>query len=111
MSFFGKIKDFFVAVKVKVSSFFVKVFGQEAAQRFADGAVLLLKTAAGKLAVDAVMFVQTLALDGAGKRQAAFDKIVSDARAQGLEISSSLVNMLIELAVQHIAKQNFYPQE
>src|SRR6476660_4185183 len=78
---FGKIVHFFHGAAVKVSEVFVAVFGKEAATQFAQGALSVLKTAEGKIALDAVEAVQSLAVDGASKRAAAFQKIQSDLAA------------------------------
>src|SRR5689334_5333548 len=94
-------------VKQKVSAFFVKVFGADAAQKFAEGSVALLKTAAGVLAMDAVEYAAGLKLgSGADARAAATNKLTSDAKAQGINLTNSVINMLIELAVQALVKQN-----
>ena len=102
MTLFSKIAHFFHGAAVKVSAAFVAVFGKEAATQFAQGAFALLKTAEGKIALDAVEAVQALATDGAGKRAAAFEKIAADFKVQGLTVGESMINMLIELAVQYL---------
>jgi hypothetical protein len=99
MSLFSKISSFVHGAAVKVSDVFVKIFGKDAAEKFAQGALALLKTAEGKLAIDAVEAVSSLSLDASGKRAAAFDKLASDAKAQGIEVSESIGNLLIETAV------------
>lgn len=103
--------DFFRKAKAKVSAFFVKVFGQEASQKFADGAVALLKTAAGVIVVDVVRAIEVAnpLLSSADKRAAAIKQIMADARIQGLGVTGSIINLLIELAVQAILKQNIVP--
>ncbi len=98
-SLWSKITHFVHGAAVKVSATFVKIFGQDAAEKFAQGALALLKTAEGKLAVDAVEAVGSLSLDAAGKRAAAFEKLALDAKTQGLEVSESIGNLLIETAV------------
>lgn len=105
------ILDFFRKAKAKVSAFFVKVFGQEASQKFADGAVALLKTAAGVIVVDVVKAIELAnpMASPADKRNAAFQQIMADAKIQGLGLTSSVINLLIELAVQAILKQNIVP--
>jgi hypothetical protein len=95
----SKISSFIHGAKVAVSAVFVKLFGQQAASDFAHASLALLKTAAGKIVLDAVDAAQTLATDGAGKRAAAFTKIVSDFQSQGISVGNSELNLLIELAV------------
>ncbi|MGH9505218.1 MAG: phage holin, LLH family [Terriglobales bacterium] len=104
MSLFGKIANFFHTAAVKVSDAFVKLFGKDAAEKFAQGALSLLKSAEGKIVLDAVEAVETLnpAADGASKRAQAFAKILDDFKTQGLQVSESVVSMLIELAVQFL---------
>lgn len=102
MSLFKKIENFIHTAAVKVSDAFVKVFGKDASEKFAQGALSLLKTAEGKIVLDAVEAVQTLSTDGAGKRSAAFEKILADFKTQGISVGESVINMLIELAVQFL---------
>lgn len=113
MSVFTSIGNFFKGVAAKVSAAFVKVFGKDAAQKFADGAVSLLKTAAGVIALDAVQAVENSNpfATPADKRNEAFKKIASDAKIQALGVGSSTINLLIELAVQTILKQSFVPKQ
>jgi hypothetical protein len=94
--------DFLKKVKAKVSDVFIKIFGKDQAQQFADAALQLMKSAAGTLVLDVVKLVETSnpLLTPADKRQAAFDQIVSDAKSKGLDLTSSIINLLIELAVQ-----------
>jgi hypothetical protein len=100
LSWFGKVKQ-------KVSAFFVSVFGQDAAQKFADGSIALLKTAAGVLAMDAVTYAADLKLGTSSEtRDAAAIKLGSDAKLQGINLTNSVINMLIELAVQALVKRN-----
>jgi hypothetical protein len=106
MSFFGKVKNFFVGVKVKVSAVFVQLFGQDAAEKFGHAALAILNTALGTIVQDAVLAVASLKIGGDAKRGKAFDKIVVDAKAKGIEASSSIVNMLIELAVTALVNKN-----
>lgn len=102
MSLWSKISGFVHGAAVKVDAVFVKIFGQQAAEQFASGALALLKTAEGKIVLDAVEAVQTLSTDGAGKREAAFTKIASDFKTQGISVGDSVINMLVELSVQHL---------
>lgn len=99
MNLFSKIAHFFHGAAVKVSAAFVAVFGKQAATQFAQGALALLQTAEGKIALDAVEAVQSLAVDGAAKRATAFAQILADTKAQGITVADSVVNMLIELSV------------
>jgi hypothetical protein len=101
-SLWSKISNFFHGAAVKVSDAFVTIFGKEAAHQFAQGALSLLKTAEGKIVLDAVEAVQTLSpsADAAAKRAQAFQQIGNDFKAQGITVGESVINMLIELAVQ-----------
>lgn len=103
MSFFSKIGHFFAAIGHGIAAAFVKLFGSAAAQAFVNAAKGILESPIGVLAWDAVTYVETLALPSdAAKRAAAFDKILADAKVQGIEVENSLVNLLIELAVNAI---------
>lgn len=101
-SLFSKIAHFIHTAKVKVSEVFVKLFGQDASEKFAQASLAMLKTAEGKIVLDAVEAVQSLATDGAGKRAAAFEKILAEFKTQGYEVGESVVNLLVEMAVQYL---------
>jgi hypothetical protein len=110
MSFFGSIKSFFVKAAAKANDVLKKLFGDDAAQQFAAGAGALLRTGVGAIAMQTVAALLTLKIDGRDatadeKRAEAFKLILSTSKEQGLAISGSLVNMLIELAVQAIVKK------
>lgn len=81
---------------------FGKLFGQEATQKFGEAALQMLNSALGKIAWAAVQAVSTLASDGAGKRDAAFKQIVGEAKKAGIDFKDSIVNLLIEMAVQKL---------
>jgi predicted short-subunit dehydrogenase-like oxidoreductase (DUF2520 family) len=99
--------SWFGVVKQKVSAFFVTVFGADAAQKFAVGSVAVLKTAAGVLAMDAVQYASGLKLgSGAEARATAAAKLENDAKAQGISLTNSVINLLIELAVTALVKKN-----
>lgn len=116
MSFFDKFVSFFKTTYAKASSMFVNVFGQDAADEFAHGAEALLKTAVGLIATDAVLASTSLMRNPDGtpatptdKKNAAFKKIATDAKSQGINVSSSVANLLIELAVQKVVAKNVVP--
>lgn len=102
--FFSAIGHFFKHIAVFVSDAFVKLFGSDIAHTFAVGAESLLNSELGKIAWTAVQEVQALAT-GAEKQAAAFGKIASAAKAAGIDAGESLINMLIEIAVQKIKGQ------
>lgn len=110
MSFFGKIANFFKSAGVKVSAFFVAVFGSEQAQVIGDGIVALLKSALGVIVLDTVQLIELSnpMATPADKRQAAYDQIIADAKTAGLQFSTSIINLLIEAAVQRL-KNNVVP--
>jgi len=105
-SWFGK-------AKTEVGSAFVKLFGQEAAQQFGTGVKAVLSTALGAIVTDAVAATATLTLDPvtgkpvtpADKQVAAFKQVMATTKANGISVSASVVNMLIELAVQTVVKK------
>lgn len=103
-SFFSAIGHFFKHIAVFVSDAFVKVFGQDIAHALAVGAESALNSALGKIAWAAVQEVQSLAT-GAEKQAAAFAKVAEAAKAAGIEAADSIINMLIEIAVQKIKGQ------
>jgi hypothetical protein len=108
-NFFGAIGHFFKHIAVFVSDSFVKLFGSDAAHTFAVGALSLLKTDLGKIATEAVQEAENVAA-GVDKYGFAFAKIVAAATAAGLDAKESIINMLIELAVQAL-KGAFGPKD
>jgi hypothetical protein len=108
MAWYSKIASWFKKAASKVSAFLIAVLGSEAAHQLGDAAIAALKTALGVIVQDAVIAVSGLQIGSEAKRAEAFKKIVTDAKAAGLTISTSLINLLIELAVQRI-KDNIVP--
>ena len=106
-SIWTSIAHFFKNVEVVVSDVFVKLFGADASHNFAVAAEGILKTDLGKIALVAVQETQSLAT-GAEKQAAAFAKITSAATAAGIDAKGSIVNLLIEMAVQKL-KGSFGP--
>lgn len=100
-SFFQKVESFFHDAAVDVSDAFVKLFGQAQAKAFATSAEAVLKTDLGQIAVAAVKAAEGLA-SGAEKRSAAFNQITTQAKASGIDAETSIVNLLIELALQAV---------
>lgn len=104
MNFFKTIGHFFKHIAVFVSDEFVKVFGPDIAHTLAVGAESALHSALGQLALTAVKEAEALA-SGAEKKAAAFGKIMEGAKSAGITVTESIVNMLIEIAVQKIKGQ------
>lgn len=100
-SFWQSIGGFFKKVGYYVSEGFQKLFGKDAAKHFAVASLAILKSDLGKIALTAVSEAAALTA-GVDKRQAAFDKILSGAKAAGLDAKDSIINMLIELALQTV---------
>lgn len=81
---------------------FQKIVGSDAFKAFLPAAEHLLESKLGVIAMDAVAWAATLTADSAGKRAAAFDKIVHDAGVAALDYKDSIINLLIEIAVQKL---------
>lgn len=82
---------------------FKKLFGSEAAGAFARGALALLASEAGQIALRVVTAVETLRPGtDSDLRAEAFRQIRAEAVQSGLDIKDSVINMLIELAVQRL---------
>lgn len=94
-------------VKAKVGTAFVAVFGKDAAQKFAEGSVGVLRSAAGILAIDAVQWAASQKFGiGEDARKAATDKLKADSQNSGIFMANSMINLLIELALQAVVKNN-----
>lgn len=104
MTLFQKLEGFVHTAAVKVSDAFVKLVGKETAQKFGQAALALLKTAEGKIVLDAVELIESLnpTADSASKRSQALVKIETDFKTQGLQVAQSIVGLLIEIAVQFL---------
>jgi len=77
------------------------LFGSEVAHNLAQAALPVLNSALGKIAVTAVEQLDNNSLlSGPEKRAAAFDAIATTAKTQGIEAGTTIINFLIELAVQ-----------
>lgn len=105
--FLSAIGHFFKNAAVFVSDAFVKIFGADAAHNLAAAAEGILKTDLGKIVWTAVNEAAALAA-GTDKRAAAFANIATAAKSAGIDAKDSIVNMLIELAVQKV-KGSFGP--
>lgn len=99
-SFFSKVASFFKHATVDVADWFEKEFG-DAAHTFATGAEALLETQLGQIAQVAVQQAAGLEND-TEKASAAGSAILAAAEQAGLQVSDSLKNLLIELAVQKL---------
>lgn len=100
-SFWKSIGGFFKKVGYYVSEAFQKLFGKDAAQHFAVASLAILKSDLGKIAMTAVQEAMSLAA-GTDKRTVAYHNIITAAKAAGLDAKDSIVNMLIELALQTV---------
>ena len=110
MAWYSKIVDFFKTVKVKVSAVLVSVLGEDAAHKLGEAALEAFKSTLGVIVMDAVIAVEGLQIGSDAKRAEAFKKILTDMAKLGISASTSLINLLIELAVQRM-KGNIVPVE
>jgi|HubBroStandDraft_6_1064221.scaffolds.fasta_scaffold821553_2 hypothetical protein len=99
-SLFSKIGSFFKHAEVDVAKWFEADFGPEA-HTFATGAEALLETQLGQIAQVAVQNAEKLETSQE-KWSAAGEAILAAAEQAGLQVSTSLKNLLIELAVQKL---------
>ena len=90
-------------VALKIEHGFVLIFGKDAADKFGKAALDLLKSDLGQIVIAEV---ETLAgvstLSGVEKAAQAQSAVLGKAKGLGIDASKSIVNMLIELAVQFI---------
>jgi hypothetical protein len=98
----GAIGHFFKQCGIFVGDAFVKIFGSDAAHTFAVGAMAVLRTALGQIVMTVVQEVEATGAPGSEKHGIAFGKILSATAAAGIEAKDSLINTLIELAVQEL---------
>jgi hypothetical protein len=102
VSFFQHIANFFHNLQAELAKGFTILFGDE------GPAILAEIEAAGKaglnaVAMTAVKNAATIATtDSAAARSQAFNEIKSNAVAQGLTVKNSIINLLLEAAVQRL---------
>jgi hypothetical protein len=98
-------------VITQASSVFISLFGAQAAHNFAAAALGILKTDLGKIVLQVVTELQHASnLTNDQKRAEAVARIIKAAAAAGIEASTHMVNLLIEVAVSAI-KEHFAPLE
>lgn len=90
-------------VAIKVAHGFVAVFGEEAAQTFGHAALGLLKSALGQIVVAEVQALEGVSgLSGVEKLARAQAGILKQLEGAGMGASMSIINLLIEVAVQFV---------
>lgn len=90
--------------EVDVSAAFEKLVGKQNAQDFAHAAAAILKSDAGKLALDVVKGLEAVVpvLSGSAKKAQAFTALSTDLKATEKSLPAALINLLIEVAVAAI---------
>lgn len=81
---------------------FVTLFGRQALDDFERAAYRLLQTQLGRIVWAVVQALESLRVPGEEKRRRAFARILAEAGTAGLTVKDSLINLLIELAVQRL---------
>lgn len=81
---------------------FLALFGREALESFQRAARGMLATQLGRIVWAAVEALARENLSNEEKRRQAFERIVREALAAGLVVKDSLINLLIEMAVQRL---------
>lgn len=105
MSFWG----FFKRAAVYVGLALKRAFGSQPAQEFAKGALAILGTELGKVALLVVGDLSASTLTNAEKRAAAFARIAAVAKLGGISVTDSIINLVIEVALTAI-KNGFAPR-
>jgi hypothetical protein len=95
-----------IASKIKSAAqtfehIFVAIFGSQASAQFVAAAEKILASDFGKVILTTVSGLESIAQSqgGAAARATAFNGIKSSAVSAGLDLKDSLINLLIELAV------------
>lgn len=98
---FGSVVNFVKHAAAFVSNAFIILFGHDKAAAFGHAAADVLETSAGKIVASAVAAVENAspALDGKTKFAQAFAAVESTFKTQGISATTSVINLLIELAV------------
>ena len=90
-------------VAVKVAHGFAAIFGREHAEAFGQAALGLLKSVLGQIVVAEVQALEGVSgVSGVQKFAQAQSAILEKAKVGGIAATTSIVNLLIELAVQFV---------
>ena len=102
-SFFKTLGHDIKQVAIKVASVFTAIFGSKAAEDFGKAALALLKSDLGAIVLDEVEALANVNnLTGAEKFVQAQTAILEKVKALGISATTSIINMLIEVAVQFV---------
>ena len=102
-SFLSNLVGKIHSAAVEVSKIFVDIFGQKAATDFGNAALGLLKSDLGQIVTAEVeQLAPVNNLTGVEKAAQAQVAIAAKAKALGISTSNTIINMLIELAVQFV---------
>ena len=106
-SFFHKVENFVHGAAVEVSDVFIKLFGKQTAEKFAQDALGVLKSDLGKIVVSVVDAIeaQNPNLSGDQKRAQAIEQVGTQAKAAGIDAAKNIISLLIEVAVSGLRKQ------
>jgi hypothetical protein len=108
---FPNILGWLHKVITTASAVFISLFGAQAAHNFAAAALGILKSDLGKIALQVVTELQHASnLTNDQKRTEAVARITLAAAAAGIDASTHLIRLLVELAVSAI-KEHFAPLE
>jgi hypothetical protein len=101
---FAKLVTFFKKEVAAVNTEFTTIVGPDAAAKFEAEVESILKTSIGKIAVSVVAGIKSVANDltDTQKRDQAVEQILALAKAQGLNVTTSVVHLFIELAVSYL---------
>lgn len=101
MSIFGRIGHAILTPFVLLGR---ALFGSEGLKSLAHAIQELLKTELGQIAWTAVRSAEGLA-DKSLRRDQAFNQIADAAKAHGLTVKTSAINLAIEMLVQHLKSE------
>lgn len=88
---------------VKVATIFESIFGKQAADAFGTAALNILKSDLGQIVTQEVeALAGATNLSGAEKAAQAQTAVLAKAKTLGISASTSIVNLLIETAVQFV---------
>jgi len=104
-NFISKLEEAVKAIGHKIAGAFVAIFGKEVAADWAKATeALLANSPTGQIAVKVVTDVQNTMATASNdvKYESAKGGILKELEALGVQIGESLLNLLIELAVQKV---------
>lgn len=95
----SSVGNFFKHLGTEIHDALLALFGKDAMDKVQADVTLILRADVRAIFVDAIEAADTLTGTGADKRAAAFAKILTDLKTEGIQLADHSINLGIELVV------------